>query len=179
DPALLLLMVSEADEPSRRTQRFWIALLNRSDLPERIPDEWRLLGLGPPPATAWLLQALSRGTVPERQARTLVFAFAIRTSTWLPDPREALWASEAFKRFPALLLVFERMQVRDFDVMRRLVLRAAGLRLSNDAASEIRLALFQAPVALVDHLLRVQSLSHAAATAALGALAELDPASAR
>lgn len=179
DPALLLTMVSAVDAPSRRTQRFWSALLNRNDLPERIPDEWRLLGVGPPPEIAWLLQTLTRGTVPERQARAQVFAFATRTSTWLPDARETLWASEAFERHPALLLVLERMQIRDFDVLRRLVVRAAGLRLSNDALSEIRLALFQAPIALVDHLLRVRSLSQAAAEGVLGALAELDPSSAR
>ena len=175
DPALLLTMAAAVDERARRTPRFWSLLLARDRLDDHIPGGWQLLERGPAVETGWLLRQLAAGSVPERQANALLFAFATRAAAWFPDAPETLWVSEACQRYPALLLVLERIGVRDFHVVRRLVVRAGGLRLSNDAASEIRLALFQAPIALVDRLVRLQALTPEAAGRLLGTFADLDP----
>ena len=181
-PALLLAALRPSpDGLLRTTQRFWLALLRGEQLPAEVPERWTLLDAGPRVHPAWLLRELTPATLSLRQSHAVTYHFASRTIDRLPDRPigEIVWLTLAFQRYPALLLALERLEVRDQDVVRRLVRKAGQIAATDVAAAEIALALYQAPIALVGRLVRSRALSTDAAERVLASLADLDPATDR
>ncbi len=181
DPALLLgSLRTTADGQLRHTRDFWEVALGDRSLPDDANQRWAELGLGDRAEAGWLLRRLTDAPLPTRIERALVYQFAERLTDRLPDASVAdvAWLTRAYRRFPALLLTLERLDVSDTAVLKRLTTHASLLTTVADdtAALEIGYALFQAPLMLLTQARQVHALDQARAHALVASLSAIEPA---
>ena len=181
DPALLLpmLRIDGSTGRLRHTRAFWNIALGDRGLPRNHAKRWADAGEGEPVEPSWLIARLTDAALPQRVHHLLVYQFAERLTDRLPGATAAdiAWLVRAYRRFPALMLVLERLGLADVPVLVRLGLRAQRLQpVSADAAAlEINYALFQAPLMLVMRARQARALDEAGAAALVASLSEIEP----
>jgi hypothetical protein len=180
DPALVMSMLRLAPATGRlrHPRSVWNLVLGDRSLPGDFADRWSELD----PEIAepgWLLERLTDAPLPARVQRLLVYDFVERLSDRLPaaTPAEIAWLGRAFRRYPALMLVLERLGVDDVAVHTRLVINAGQVvSVSTDAAQlEINFALFQAPLMLVTRAWQARAIDSATAKTLVASLSRIEP----
>jgi hypothetical protein len=174
DPALLLSMAPIGpDGHVFGTIEYWRALVGSDDLPDSAAS-WDEVGESDPITLPELVNFLAPLSLPSRQTTISSIAFASRLAARFPDSTLAdrIYMTHAARRFPALVLTLERADIRDWETWAALVRRARQLdRSSDDAALDVALALFQAPIVLVEHTLQAGVLDRPGAESLLKAFA--------
>lgn len=180
DPALLLPALRLDDTGRlRHTKAFWETALSPRRLPPAPTSRAANLDAGDRVEPGWLLEHLTDGALPARVDRLLVYHFAERLTDRLPgaSATDVAWLARAWRKYPALLLALERLDVVDVDVFKTMATRARAVAGSagDSAAFEARLALFQAPLMLVSRARQAQAIDTGGARALVASLAALDP----
>ena len=176
DPTLLLAMAPIG--PDGRvfgTIRYWQALVADDDVPDS-PAHWDDLDESDATTLPELIRLLTPLSLPSRQATLSSLAFASRLAARFPDSTLAdrVYMTRASRRFPALVLTLERADIRNWQTWLALVQRARQLdQVSGDTDLDATMALFQAPIALVERALRVHALDRSRAESLLTSLADL------
>ena len=181
DPALLLSMfrADTATGRLRHSTAFWQVVLAGDALPARYPERWDTLDRGGRAQPGWLLAQLTDAAVSVRADRLYLYDFVERLTDRLPSASAAdlAWLARSYRRYPALLLTLERLDIAELDVFQRLVRHASRLsELPGDAAElESRLALFQAPLMLVLRARQVQAIDASRAAALVASWSRVAP----
>jgi hypothetical protein len=172
DPAVVLGLVKVGADgrPARPASRaFWEAAFS-GEVPASVD---RLLD-DPPLDAAWLVENVGLAATPEkRRERLTQMAFAQRVfgSLARPEAADALAALRGLDRYPALVLVLDRMDLRTPSAYAKAVKRAdeiASLGAGRRAVDA--LAQFQGCVALLDHARFNRTLSAADAESLVASL---------
>ena len=155
DPALLAASIElDAEGRLAGTRTFWQVALEREAMPGSTDPS-----LSGGEATAgWLLGEIARLQVETRRERFHLVHYVQRqrrshaTAAW----RDLARLAQAFRRFPALMLTLERIGVGVVALQLAIADQAEALdRWSGSPGDrEVALALFQAPIALVDAAVR-------------------------
>ena len=181
DPALLLSLfrADAATGRLRHSRVFWEVVLADDALPARYPRRWEDLDGGGRAQPGWLLEQLTNAVVSVRTGRLFLYHFVERLTDRLPSASAAdlAWLARGYRRYPALLLTLERLDITELDVFQRLVRHATRLgALPGDAAQlEGRLALFQAPLMLVLRARQVRAVDASRAAALIDAWSRVAP----
>lgn len=180
DPALLLPALRLDDTGRlRHTQAFWETVLSQRRLPPAPTRRAANLDAGDRVEPGWLLEHLTDAALPSRVDRLLVYHFAERLTDRLPDASatDIAWLARAGRRYPALLLALERLDIVDVDVFKTMATRARAVAdtAGDGTAFETRLTLFQAPLMLVTRARQAQAIDAGGARALVASLAALDP----
>jgi hypothetical protein len=179
DPTLLLMTLPLGpDGRLSGTRAYWRALLESDEVPES-SEKWSEVDDDDPITLAELLGSLTVLTLPSRQAAFGAISFAARFASRFPDASSAdrVYFTRASRRFPALILTLERADIRELPVWQALVSQARRLDdvLGTGGGVDAMMALFQAPIALIDRAVRVRALDSAHAAALLKSFAALTP----
>jgi hypothetical protein len=173
DPAVVLGRVRfEADgrlaPPSSRV--FWEAAFS-GEIPEKADG----LHLGPSVDATWLVESVGLAAAPEiRRERLTQVAFGQRVfGTIAPgEQKDTLLALRGLARYPALVLVLDRMDVKAASTYAQAVRRADEIAsLGSDRRAVAALAQFQGAVALLDRARFARTLEATDAEALVASLA--------
>lgn len=179
DPALVLSAMQPENGQVRQTQAFWRAVLDDGTLVKDHRKRWADLDDGERAEPAWILNRITGDALPQRLEGMQVHAFAERTTDRLrgAPAADVAWLARAFRRYPALLLTLERLDVVDVDVLVRLVNHASRLSaVSADVARhEQTLAIFQAPLTLLVRARQVKAISAETARTLVASFSRLVP----
>lgn len=181
DPALLLTMLRTNPESGRlrHTKAFWELVLGERRVPANSDRRWAELGDGDRAEPGWLLRRLSDALLPERVERLLIYAYAERLTDQLggAPASEVAWLVRGYRRYPALLLMLERLGITDTAVLRRMVTQAGRVTaVADDAATlEIGLGLYQAPLMLIARARQSLALDDSGVRALVDSLSQIEP----
>ncbi len=179
DPTLLLMMLPLGpDGRLSGTRAYWRTLLESDEVPES-SEKWSGIDDDDPITVPELIGSLTPLSLPSRQAAFGAISFAARFASRFPDASSAdrVYFTHASRRFPALVLTLERADIRELPVWQAVVSQARRLDdvLGTGGGVDAMMALFQAPIALIDRAVRVRALDSAHAAALLKSFAELTP----
>jgi hypothetical protein len=181
DAALLLarLRTDAATGQLRHTRAFWDVVLGPPRLPEDAAERWADLDNDERADPGWLLRRLTDALLPDRVERLLIYEFTERLTDRLPRAQAAnlAWLARGYRRYPALMLTLERLDINDAAVLMRLVTHAGRVRAVADdtAAYEIGLALYQAPLMLLTRALQAHALDAGAVRTLVASLSAIEP----
>jgi hypothetical protein len=173
DPAVVLGRLRfEADgrlaPPSNST--FWDAAFSRE-----VPEKADGLHLGPSVDASWLVENVGLAATPEtRRERLTQVAFAQRVFGRIApsEQKDALLALRGLARYPSLVLVLDRMDVKAASTYAQAVRRADEIAaLGSDRRAVAALAQFQGALALLDRARFAHTLEAAEAEALVASLA--------
>ena len=155
-------------------QRFWDELFERGDLSRRNAAALRLDA--PAPVTlAWLVQKIAGVAVKERRDRfeMLRFAQAVFPSVSAEESVDVMVALGGYRRYRALLLALDRMEITTPRVYGRAI--EAARRLDELSGRERKHAIiaFQASLAILERARTTRAIDVAAAERMVLALADL------
>jgi hypothetical protein len=174
DPTLLLAMAPIGpDGHVFGTVAYWRALVGSDELPDSLAA-WDDLDESDAITLPELLQLVTPLSLPARQVTLGSIAFTGRLARRFPDSTLAdrVYMTRASRRFPALILTLERADIRDWQTWLTLVRRARQVdRAPGYAGLDRTLALFQAPIALVERVLRAHAIERPRAESLLKAFA--------
>jgi hypothetical protein len=181
DPALLLGQFRIGDTGElRQSRRFWETALGDDSLVKDHRKRWAELGDGDRVEPAWLLDRVTNAALPQRLEAMRVHAFVERLNDRIADvrPADLAYLARGYRRFPALLLSLERLDVADIDVLVRFVQHADRVTaVTVDMAQrESLLALFQAPLALLTRAVDVRAIDEAGTRDLVVSLSRIVPA---
>jgi hypothetical protein len=181
DPALLLGQFRAGSHGElRHTRRFWETALGDTALPRDHRKRWAELDEAPRVEPAWLLERITDAALPQRLDGMRVHAFVERLTDRLADVRAAdlAYLARGYRRFPALLLTLERLDLADVDVLVRFVQHADRLSVAatDTAQLESALTLFQAPLALLTRAREGHAIDTAATRDLAASLSHIPPA---
>lgn len=177
DPgALLAALPLQSPGEMAGTATYWQALIQGSDVPDDPADTWPDLGEGESAVAAPLLEHLASEALPGRRDLLATVGFVVRMQRRMHDttPADCVLLAHAFRRYPALMLTLERIGVADVNVWKAMVQQARRLDARSGAEADASLALFQAPIALVERAVLVGALDSTTATGLLTTLADID-----
>src|SRR5262245_45994313 len=176
DPALLLAMAPVgSDGHVFGTVAYWRAIVDNDALPDS-PAAWEKLEDSDSITLPEFVHLVTALTLPARQATLTTVAFTSRLSARFPASTLAdrVFMAHAYRHFPALILTLERADLRDWQTWLALVGRARHLdQTVNGAGLDVTMALFQAPIVLVERALRTRALQRATAESLLKTFAAL------
>ncbi len=174
DPATVLASVAVTDEgrlAGPATRAFWdLAYAESGGAPSPAA-----LRCGPAADAAWLAAQIGLASTPRARTRLMQLAFAQRVFGAAPEAAlpDVLAAVRGLARRPALVLVLERMGVREASVYARALRSAEALEARDDRRERTRvLAVFQGALALVDRAHQSACLDTAAAERLVASLSE-------
>ena len=131
------------------------------------------------PDAGWLLEQVVPLHRQERQERFQAIFYVQRQQLRHPGAswQELAALARAFRRYPALMLTLERMDVRDVSLQTGAAAKATALSRLGGAptARDLALALFQAPLALLDTLRQCGAIQPRVAESLLRALLAIEP----
>jgi hypothetical protein len=179
DPALVLASMRPHDGQLRQSQPFWHVVLGERTLVKNHRRRWANLGGGDRAEPAWVLDRITNAALPQRLEGMQILNFVERTTDRLAGaaPADLALMARAFRRYPALLLTLERLDIGDADVVLRLIQHASRLgSVAPDVPRhEQALALFQAPLMLVTRAREVRAISHETARALIASFGRVTP----
>jgi hypothetical protein len=181
DAALLLprLRTDAATGLLRHTRAFWDVVLGQPRLPEDAAERWADLDNGERADPGWLLRRLTDALLPDRVERLLIYEFTERLTDRLPYAWAAnlAWLARGYRRYPALMLTLERLDINDAAVLTRMVTHAGRVRAVADdtAALEIGLALYQAPLMLIARARQARALDAGAVRTLVASFSAIEP----
>ena len=163
DPALVLAAMQPANGELRHTRAFWEVVLDDRTLVKNHRKRWANLDADDRVEPAWVLNRITDAALPQRLEAMELYAFAERTTSHLTTApvSDVAFLSRGFRRYPALMLTLERLDIDDVEVLTRLVMHASRVgAMSGDVARhEQVLALFQGPLALLVRAKEVRAIS--------------------
>jgi hypothetical protein len=179
DPALVLASMQPDGGVLRHSQAFWEVALGDRTLVKNHRKRWATLGDGDRAEPAWVLARITDAALPQRLEGLQILSFAERTTDRLRGAPAAdlAFLARAFRRYPALLLTLERLEIDDVDVLVRLVQHASRLNpMTPDVPRhEQALTLFQAPLVLLTRAREVRALSLDSSRALAASFSRLTP----
>jgi hypothetical protein len=179
DPALVLASMVPDEGELRHSQPFWNVVLGERTLVKNHRRRWAALGGGDRAEPAWVLDRITDAALPQRLEGMQILTFVERTTDRFTGaaPADLAFMARAFRRYPALLLTLERLDIDDVDVVLRLIEHAS--RISSVAPDvprhEQALALFQAPLMLVARAREVRAVSRETARTLVASFSRVAP----
>jgi hypothetical protein len=158
---------------------FWDLAFATGSLPGRAPDSFQTLERSQPVTLASLVGHIFQGLPADQRARSDLVLFAGRVFRPVDAAHafDALVALRGFGRFPALMLVLERIGVHEPAVYAEAARAAEAVSAPAEASVvAVRTVSFQAAVALLDRLREVHSLDADVATRLARSLFTIRPA---
>jgi hypothetical protein len=177
DPALLVsdLTIDAGGVPRvPGTAAFW-TLVFGGDPVDR--ERGALAGGAPADFTRLCEQIFTGGQAVIRTPYQQVLFASRRLASLTPDlARDAVVATRAVAQYPALIAALERARITAIPVYAAAVRRAAALAaIDDDRRAAVTLTQFQGALAIVGRALARGSIDQPQATAAIGALAAIEP----